>query len=122
MLGPRAMRLGPVSISLTLGPLDLSGMSDLYDTFLEQRRTIGLRAGNTVARVPTIDLAHLLVTKVTRRGDKAKDLLDVNEILGALRDAGQQVDLANVRLLVQGDAEARALIDQMDAALSEEDD
>ena len=88
----------------------------------KRRRTIGLRAGNTVARVPTIDLAHLLVTKVTWRGDKAKDLLDVNEILGALRDAGQQVDLANVRLLVQGDAEARALIDQMDAALSEEDD
>ena len=54
VLGPRAMRLGPVALSFTLGPEDLSGMSEQYDELLESRSSLRPFAG---ARSPVTFLS-----------------------------------------------------------------
>jgi hypothetical protein len=113
VLGPRALRLGPVSVSLTLEPADLSGMEGLYDAFLESRATLRLRRGTEVEELQAIGLEELLATKLTRRGDKAKDLIDVANLMAAASEAGRAVDLNAVRRMVQGRPEAIALLDEI---------
>ncbi len=113
VLGPRALRLGPVAVSLTLGPEDLTDMSELYEPFLESRTPVRLRRGARVDEVPTIGLEELLATKLTRRGDKAKDILDVTQVLAALSDAGRRTDLEAVRRLVADRPEALRLLEEI---------
>jgi len=113
VLGPRALRLGPVSVAFTLGPADLAGMSDRYDDFLASRTPVRLRRGASADEIPAIGVEALLATKLTRRGDKAKDLFDVTQLLAALADAGRSVDLEKVRRLVAGDAQALALLEEI---------
>ncbi|HEY3355298.1 MAG TPA: hypothetical protein VGQ83_18765 [Polyangia bacterium] len=120
VLGPRALRLGPVSIALTLSPADLSGMHEQYDRFLESRTDVRLRRGSLVDVFPTIGLEALLATKLTRRGNMAKDILDVGELLAAAREAGRSVDLAQVRPLVAGRPGALDLLDQIATRLEDE--
>ena len=60
------------------------------------------------------------MTKLTRRGDKAKDVLDVTQLLAAVRDAGGGLELGEVRRLLAGRAEALSLLDDIDRALEEE--
>lgn len=120
VVGPRALRLGPVSVSLTLGPGDLSGMADLYDRFLASRTVLRLRRGNTVDEVPTIGIEALVATKLTRRGDKAKDILDVVELLAAARDAGRHVDLTAMRGFVGDRPEALSLLEEAERRTREE--
>lgn len=110
VLGPRTLRLGPVSVSLTLGPAELSGMEALYDSFLASRTALRLRRGSGTDEVPAIGLEGLLVTKLTRRGDKAKDLFDLAQILTAARDVGRWPDLEAVRATLAGRSEALALL------------
>jgi hypothetical protein len=113
VLGPRALRLGPVAVSFTLEPADLSGMANLYDQFLASRRLVQLRRGSQPDAVPTIGLPELLATKLTRRGDKAKDLVDVTQLIAAADDAGQTLDLDAVRTLVSDREDALGLLDAM---------
>ncbi|MBN2497480.1 MAG: nucleotidyl transferase AbiEii/AbiGii toxin family protein [Deltaproteobacteria bacterium] len=119
VLGARAMRLGPVAVSLTLGPEDLSGMSELYDDFLESRAPIRLRREARVDELPTIGLPELLATKLTRRGDKAKDILDVTQLLAALHDAWQTADLERLRRLVAQRPDALQLLAEIEQAIEE---
>lgn len=114
VLGPRSLRLGQVSISVTLEPNDLSGMAGLYDVFLSSARPLTLRRGASLDEVPTIGLAELIATKLTRRGDKAKDLLDVGQLMAALTEAGKALDFARVRELVGADLEALVLLDELE--------
>lgn len=114
VLGPRALRLGDVSIALTIQPSDLSGMAALYDVFLDGRSTIRLRAGAVTTAVPVVSLPHLFVTKLTRRGDKAKDLLDVTELWAAAESAGAAVDVSAVRRMLQDRPDALALLDELE--------
>jgi hypothetical protein len=72
VLGPRALRLGPVSIALTAGPDDLSGMSDVYDALLASRTALAMRRGAALEEIPTIGLAALVATKLTRKGDRPR--------------------------------------------------
>ncbi len=58
VLGPRALRLGEVSVALTIEPSDLSGMSALYDVFLDGRTELALRAGRESVAVPVVSLTH----------------------------------------------------------------
>jgi hypothetical protein len=113
VLGPRLVRLGAVSISLTLGPDDLSGMGGLYDTFLGSRVPLHLRRAGSADAFPTIGLEALLVTKLTRRGDKAKDMLDVAQLLAAAREAGRVIDYDAIRRLAAGHPEAMALLEEV---------
>jgi hypothetical protein len=119
VLGPRALRVGAVSVALTLGPEDLSGMSDRYDAFLQSRTRLLLRRGATPDEVPAIGIEALLATKLTRRGDKAKDLVDVTRILDAARVAGRPLDRRRVGELVGRDAEALALLGEIEARVPE---
>ena len=121
VMGPRVLRLGGVSLSFTLEPADLSGMASLYDVFLASRTMVRLRRGRVVDEVPTIGLEALLATKLTRRGDKAKDVLDVTELLASARDADRAVDLDVVRGLVQGQTEAITLLDEIAERIQEEE-
>lgn len=114
VLGPRSARLGPVSVSLTLQPNDLSGMASLYDRFLESRTVVRLREKNRTDDVPTIALEELLVTKVTRRGDKAKDLVDVAQLLEALKAAGKALDFGAIRSMLAGRDEALLVMDEIE--------
>jgi hypothetical protein len=107
------MRLGPIALSFTLGPEDLSGMSEQYDELLESRSSVRLRRGTLPHDFPVIGLAELIATKLTRRGDKAKDLIDVEQLVAALRDVGRTVDLAPARRLVARDVAARELLDDL---------
>ena len=75
-------------------------MSDRYDDFLASRTPVRLRRGASADEIPAIGVEALLATKLTRRGDKAKDLFDVTQLLAALADAGRSVDLEKVRRLV----------------------
>lgn len=113
VLGARSLRLGRIAVSFTLEPDDLSGMSSLYDVFIDSRRPLRLRRGTRPDEVPTIGLEELLVTKLTRRGDKAKDILDLTQLLAALRDAQRSVDFARVRDLVGNRPDALALLDEL---------
>lgn len=110
VIGPRAMRLGPVQVSLTLGPDDLTGMAERYDRFLSSREPVHLRRGRDVDAIPVIGLEALLATKLTRRGDKSKDLLDAGNLVAAARRAGRPVDLALVSEHLGGDEAAEALL------------
>ena len=121
VLGPRALRLGGVSLSFTLEPADLSGMAILYDVFLASRTTLRLRRSRKVDEVPTIGLEALLATKLTRRGDKAKDVLDLTELLASARDAHRAVDLAMVRRLVEGQPEALSLPEEIAERIEEDE-
>jgi hypothetical protein len=121
VLGPRAIRLGPVSVSFTLSPGDLSGMEELYDELLDSRTPLSLRRGPESDEVPTIGLEELLATKLTRRGDKAKNIVDVTQLLAASRDAGRIIVVATVRRLVGGRPDARALLAGLEQELSEEE-
>jgi len=120
VLGPRSLRLGPVSVSFTLGPEDLSGMEAAYDAFLDSRTSLRIRRGRDVLEVPAIALEELLATKLTRRGDKAKDILDVTQLLAAVRVAERTVDLGAVRDLVRQHPDALALLDEFARRLAEE--
>jgi hypothetical protein len=71
--------------------------------------------------VPVIAMSHLLVTKLTRRGDKSKDLLDVYELLQAARVEGVAPDLTTVRTLVAHRPDALALLDEIERARHDED-
>lgn len=120
VLGPRSLKLGPVSVAFTLEPADLSGMADHYDRFLQSRVPLHLRRGTERDEVPAIGLEELIATKLTRRGDKAKDLLDVTRLANALRDANRRVNLDVVRALVAGRADAIALTDELESLIAEE--
>jgi hypothetical protein len=113
VLSPHALRLGLVSIAFTIEPDDLAGMADQYDRFLESRGPLRLRRGEQGDEIPTIGLAELVATKLSRRGDKAKDILDVAQIVEALADAGLALDLDRVRALVAGRPEALVLLDEI---------
>jgi hypothetical protein len=110
VLGPRAIRLGPVSVSFTLSPGDL-----------DSRTPLSLRRGPESDEVPTIGLEELLATKLTRRGDKAKNIVDVTQLLAASRDAGRIIVVATVHRLVGGRPDARALLAGLEQELSEEE-
>ncbi len=120
VLGPRSIRLGPVAVSFTLGPEDLSGMEAVYDAFLDSRTPVRLRRGRDVLEVPAISLEELLATKLTRRGRQAKDILDVTQILAAVSAARRTVDVGTVRRLVRGDAAALGLLDEITRRLAQE--
>ncbi len=120
VLGPRSVRLGPVSVSFTLGPEDLAGLGEYYDEFLSGRVAVRLRRGVQPVEVPAIGLAHLLATKLTRRGDKAKDLLDLAELSSALREAGRRPDLESVRRIVGHDPDALRLLAEIELRLGRE--
>jgi hypothetical protein len=113
VLGPRALRLGPVSLAFTIEPGDLSGMSEFYDVFLESVHELRLRRGPQVDEVPTIGLEQLIATKLKRRGDKAKDLIDVGELLASLSEAGRHLAIEDVRGLLRGGTEAIALLEEL---------
>jgi hypothetical protein len=113
VLGPRALRLGAVSLAFTISPGDLSGMSEFYDVFLESVHELRLRRGPQVDEVPTIGLEQLIATKLTRRGDKAKDLIDVGELLASLSEAGRNLEIEDVRGLLRGGTEAIALLEEL---------
>lgn len=119
VLGPRTLRLGGVSVSFTIEPDDLSGMAALYDAFLASRLELRLRRGAQADGVPTIGLEELLVTKLTRRGDRAKDVLDLVQIFAALRDAGRGADLGKVRSMVSERPDAVGLLDEITGRDSE---
>lgn len=121
VLGPRALRLGPVSVSFTLGPEDLSGMSDRYNAFLNSRTALALRRGKHTDEVPAIGIEALLVTKLTRRGDKAKDIVDLTQILAALGASGRIVRLEEVRRAVKDQPEALDLLSQFAHELGQGD-
>lgn len=121
VLGPRSLRIGPVAVSLTLGPDDLSGMSELYDRFLESRTPVRLKRASRVEEFPAIGLEELIATKITRRGDKAKDLVDVGQLLAALRAAGRSPDFAGVRLLVDSRPDAVRWLEELEEAWREEE-
>ncbi len=110
VLGPRAMRLGPVQVSLTLGPEDLTGRADRYDRLLDSRQTVRVRRGREPDAVPVIGLEALIATKLTRRGDKSKDLVDVGNLLAAAGRAGRPVDAAIVTGYLGDDAAAEAML------------
>lgn len=112
-LGPRTLRLGPVAVAFTIGPDDLSGMVDLYDRFLSSRTVLRLRRGNSPDEIPAIGLEELLVTKLTRRGDKAKDMVDVVALLAAAGDAGHAVEIDAVRAMLGNNAEALGTLDDI---------
>ena len=105
---------------ISLGPEDLSGMHQQYDVFLDSRMPLRLRRTSAVDEVPTIGLEALLVTKLTRRGDKAKDILDVAQILAAARDTGHSIDLEAVRRMLAGNPEAIPLLDEIQQSTGEE--
>ncbi len=113
VLGPRSMRLGPVSVSCTIEPGDLSGMKELYDRLLDSRRSLRLRRGAQADEVPTIGLPELVATKLTRRGDKAKDILDVTQLLAALADTGRHLKIERVRELIGERPDALNLLDEL---------
>lgn len=110
VLGPRAMRLGPVQVSLTLGPEDLTGMADRYDWFLDSQETVRVRRGREPDAVPVIGLEALIATKLTRRGDKSKDLVDAGNLVAAARRAGRPVDPTIVASYLGEDAAAEAML------------
>ena len=114
VLGPRAVRLGPISVAFTLGPEDLAGMADYYDRFLESGGILRLRRGTRIEEVPTIGIEELLVTKLTRRGDKAKDILDLVQLFAAARDAGRALNLRAVRGLLADRPDALGLLDELE--------
>lgn len=120
VLGPRTIRLGPVAVSLTLGPDDLSGMAHHYDAFLDSRAVLRLRRGSAVDELPTIGLEQLVATKLTRRGDKAKDLLDVTNLVAALSEAKRSLDVRAVRRFVRDDAAALSLLEEIRLELEDE--
>jgi hypothetical protein len=117
VLGPRAVRLGPVAVSFTLGPEDLSGMSARYDAFLVSRAPLHLRRSAELDELPTIGLEELVATTLTRRGDKAKDLVDLGNLAAALRDAGKRPDIERIAQLVDREDSAICLLNQLEAEL-----
>jgi hypothetical protein len=96
-------------------------MEELYDELLDSRTPLSLRRGPESDEVPTIGLEELLATKLTRRGDKAKDIVDVTQLLAASRDAGRIIVVATVHRLVGGRPDARALLAGLEQELSEEE-
>jgi hypothetical protein len=121
VLGPRALRLGQVSVAFTLEPSDLSGMETMYDEFLDRRTLLRLRRGSRLAEIPVIALEDLLVTKLTRRGDKAKDIADVTQLLAAATGVGRTIDLAAVRRMLANRPEAQELLVEIERMLVGED-
>lgn len=112
--GPRSARLGPVSVALTLHPDDLSGMAHLYDRFLDSRTTVRLKQGGEVDEFPAIALDELVVTKITRRGDKTKDLVDMAQLTEALKASGRSLDFTAIRSMLTGRTEALAILDDLE--------
>ena len=121
VLGPRALSLGQVSVAFTLEPADLSGMESMYDAFLDRRTLVRLRRGSKLLEIPVITLEDLLVTKLTRRGDKAKDIADVTQLLAAATAGGRTIDLGAVRRMLTDRPEAQDLLAEIERTLVEED-
>ncbi|MBI2378630.1 MAG: hypothetical protein HYV07_31830 [Deltaproteobacteria bacterium] len=118
VLGARSLRLGQVTVSLSLGPEDLSGMAAHYDDFLQRRQTVGLRRSIRADLIPVIGLADLVATKLTRRGDKAKDLVDLEQLASAMRSADVRLDRDAVERLLGDDSEAKGLLDELDREIA----
>jgi hypothetical protein len=121
VLGPRALRLGHVSVAFTVDPSDLAGMEGMYEGFLRRRASVRLRRGSRVEEIPVIAFEDLLVTKLTRRGDKAKDIADVTQLLAAARDAGRSIDIDAIRRLLEERPEALELLREIEASSATEE-
>lgn len=78
-------------------------MADRYDLFLDSREIVRVRSGRSADVIPVIGLDALLATELSRRGDKAKDLVDVGNLLAAARSAERSVDESAVRRYLGGD-------------------
>lgn len=112
--GPRSARLGPVSVALTLHPDDLSGMAALYDRFLDSRTTVRLKQSGKIDEFPAIALEELVVTKITRRGDKTKDLVDIAQLAEALKASARSLDFSAIRSMLTGRSEALAILEDLE--------
>lgn len=97
VLSPRAARLRKISLNLTLEPQDVTGFAELYDVILERATRVQLRRQNRWLYLKVASLEDLFGTKLTRKGNQAKDLVDLDNLCASLSSAGQKVQLAPVR-------------------------
>lgn len=113
VLSPRAARVRQVLVNLTLEPMDVSGFSMHYDAFLERAQRITLRRGAEHLTARVISLPDLLATKLSRRGNQAKDLLDVDALCLSLLEARQTVPARNVRAILETATDEALMDDYM---------
>lgn len=97
VLSVRALRMRGVFVNLTLEPSDVSGFQDKYDKILERAVEVRLRRQNQVLHLRVESLEDLFGTKLTRKSNQAKDLLDLDRLGACLLDSGQKVSLAIVQ-------------------------
>ena len=111
VLSPRAIKLREILINITLEPADVTGFVERYHQILANSSPLQLRKGNRLLSVRVEALEDLMATKLTRKGNQAKDLVDLDNLLTSLREARRTADLASLRSWLREDSGALALLE-----------